>query len=363
MSAGEVGPLAPVGFDALVGWADDDHASAFRAFRLSAERIAEHPPKTRALGVDGEALATAARATLALPLEPDAAAARAFFETHFVPHEGVAGDGFFTGYYEPEAEAARTADDRFNTPLLRPPEELVEVDEAAPPPALPGGMRFARRTATGFEPFFDRGAIMAGALDGRGLEIAFLADPVDAYFIHVQGAARLRMQDGSLLRVTYAAKSGHDYRSIGRELIDRGALQRGSVTMQSIRAWLAEHSDEAASVMASNPSYIFFREAPVDDPALGPIAAAKVPLTPGRSLAVDRTLHTFHVPIWIETSVPAADGAVPFRRLLVAQDTGSAILGPARGDIFFGSGDAAGETAGRMQAKGRFVTLVPRSPR
>ncbi|MBZ9938028.1 MltA domain-containing protein [Mesorhizobium sp. BR1-1-16] len=363
MSAGEVGPLAPVGFDALAGWADDDHASAFRAFRLSAERIAEQPPKTRALGVDGEALATAAHAALALPHEPDAAAARAFFEMHFVPHEGVAGEGFFTGYYEPEAEAARTADDRFKTPLLRPPEELFEVDEVAPPLELPGGMRFARRTATGFEPFFDRGAIMAGALDGRGLEIAFLADPVDAYFIHVQGAARLRMQDGSLLRVTYAAKSGHDYRSIGRELIDRGALQRGSVTMQSIRAWLAEHQDEAAGVMASNPSYIFFREAPVNDPALGPIAAAKVPLTPGRSLAVDRTLHTFHVPIWIETSVPAAEGAVPFRRLLVAQDTGSAILGPARGDIFFGSGDAAGETAGRMQAKGRFVTLVPRSPR
>ena len=363
MSSGELGPLHPVGFDSLAGWADDDHAAAFRAFRLSAAAIAEASPKTRALGVEGTALTDVARAALALPADPGSEAARRFFEDAFVPHEGVASEAFFTGYYEPEAEASLTADARFRTPLLRPPEELVEIDEAAPPPGLLPGMRFARRTADGFEPFFDRGAIMAGALDGRGLEIAYLADPVDAYFIHVQGAARLRLVDGSLVRVTYAAKSGHAYRAIGRELIDRGALQRGGVTMQSIRAWLAAHPDEVASILAANPSYIFFREAPVEDLALGPIAAAKVPLTAGRSLAVDRTLHTFHVPVWVDTSAPSVEGTAPFRHLLVAQDTGSAILGPARGDIFFGSGAEAGESAGRMQAKGRFVTFVPRAPR
>ncbi len=363
MSSGELRPLAPVGFDTLAGWAEDDHAAAFRAFRLSAAAISNTPPKTRALGIDGEALAAVARASMTLPAEIDAALARDFFEASFTPHEGVAGEGFFTGYYEPEAAASLTKDERFQTPLLRPPEELVEIDEASPPPGIPEGMRFARRTATGFEPFFDRRAIMAGALDGRGLEIAYLADPVDAYFIHVQGAARLRLAQGGLIRVTYAAKTGHAYHSIGRELIDRGALQRGSVTMQSIRGWLAAHPDEVVSVLPANPSYIFFREAPVDDLALGPIAAAKVPLTAGRSLAVDRTLHTFHVPVWIETTAPAGAGSAPYRRLLVAQDTGSAILGPARGDIFFGSGAEAGETAGRMQAKGRFVTLVPRPPR
>ncbi len=357
----EGGPLNPVGFAALTGWAEDDHAAAWRAFRLSAERITAAPPKTRALGVDGGALASVAEAALALPPDLGRAAARAFFEAHFEPHEGVAGDGFFTGYYEPEAEASLTPDARFSAPLLRPPEELAEIDETAPPPGLPEGMRFARLTGNGFEPFFDRGAIMEGALDGRGLEIAWLADPVDAYFIHVQGAARLRLPDGGLMRVTYAAKSGHAYHAIGRELIDRGALQRGQVTMQTIRAYLADHPDEVASILSANPSYIFFREAPVDDPALGPIAAAKVPLSAGRSLAVDRTLHTFHVPIWIETTAPAASGIEPFRRLLVAQDTGSAILGAARGDIFFGSGAAAGEIAGRMQAKGRFVTFVPRA--
>lgn len=358
------GELAGVPFAALEGWAEDDHAAAFGAFRLSAKRILASEPKTRALGIDGAALLAIARAALSAPAELSRGEARQFFETWFEPHETAAGTAFFTGYYEPEAMASRHRTGRFQTPLHAPPPELIAVDEAAPPPALPPGMRFARLTADGgVEPFFDRGAIMAGALDGRGLEIAFLEDPVDAYFIHVQGAARLRLEDGSLLRVTYAAKSGHDYQSVGRTLIERGALQRGGVTMQSIRAWLAAHPEAVAEILATNRSYIFFREAPVDDPSLGPIAAAKVPLTPGRSLAVDRTLHTFHVPVWIETMVPGAAGLRADRRLLVAQDTGSAILGPARGDIFFGSGAAAGEIAGRMQAKGRFVTFVPRTAR
>jgi len=235
------------------------------------------------------------------------------------------------------------------------------VDEADPPANLPAGMRFARRTETGVEPFFDRGEIERGALDGRGLEIAWLADPVDAFFIHIQGAARLRLADGSLLRVTYAAKSGHDYTPVGRVLLERGVLQRGNVSMQTIRAALAADPEAARSAMWTNRSYIFFREAPVEDAALGPIAAAKVPLSTGRSLAVDRTLHTFHVPVWIETSLPEAEGGGPFHRLLIAQDTGSAIIGPARGDIFFGSGDEAGRIAGRMQAAGDFVVLAPRS--
>ncbi len=224
-------------------------------------------------------------------------------------------------------------------------------------------MRFARRTAEGFEPYHDRGAIMAGALDGLGLEIAWLADPVDAYFIHVQGAARLRLLDGSSAP-RHPCREERPCLWRHRPDADRARrAQRGSVTMQSIRAWLAAHPDEAGEVMAANRSYIFFREAAVEDPALGPVAAAKVPLTAGRSLAVDRTLHTFHVPVWVDTVAPLEIGPAPFRRLLVAQDTGSAILGPARGDIFFGSGDAAGEVAGRMQAKGRFVTFVPRAPR
>jgi membrane-bound lytic murein transglycosylase A len=199
---------------------------------------------------------------------------------------------------------------------------------------------------------------MTGALAGRKLELVWLRDPVDAFFIHVQGAARIALPDGRTLRVTYAAKSGHAYTPIGRVLIETDALPRENVTMQAIRAWLAAHPDEAAGVMAKNRSYIFFRKAPVDDAVLGPIAAAKVPLVAGRSLAVDRTVHTFHTPVFVETTLPSG---APFRHLAIAHDTGSAIVGPARGDIFFGSGAAAGDVAGAMRAAGRFIALLPRT--
>jgi len=162
------------------------------------------------------------------------------------------------------------------------------------------------------------------------------------------------------MRLTYAAKSGHPYTAIGRVLIDMGALAPGKATMSDIRAWLAENPDKAAAVMARNRSFIFFREAPIGDAALGPVAAAKVQLTPGRSLAVDRLLHTFHSPVWVDTTL--ANGRA-FRRLMIAQDTGSAITGPARGDIFFGSGDGAGGLAGGMASAGRFVLLAPRHSR
>lgn len=352
----------PVAFDGLPGWRDDDHAAAWRAFHLSAVHAASNPPRTRALGIDGVALARVAAIAAGLPAELDREAARTFFEAHFEPlRVAEPATGFFTGFYEPEVAASTTRTPDFAVPLYAPPPELVEVDETDPPSGLEPGMRFARRTPDGFEPFFDRGAIERGAIDGRGLEIAFLADRVEALFMHIQGAARLRLPDGAVRRVTYAAKSGHAYTPVGRVLLERGLLPRGGVTMQSIRDWFAAHPDEASEIIWQNRSYIFFREAPVTDAALGPIAAAKVPLTAGRSLAVDRTLHTFHTPVWIDTRLPAEEGGGPLRRLMVAQDTGSAILGPGRGDVFFGSGDEAGRIAGRMQASGDFVVLAPKA--
>jgi membrane-bound lytic murein transglycosylase A len=236
----------------------------------------------------------------------------------------------------------------------------VEFDPAAPPPGIDPELRFARKTAEGFAPYPDRAAIEAGFLAGRGLEIVWLADPVDAFFIQVQGAARIRLADGHTLRVTYAAKTGHPYTPIGRVLVEMGALKKGAVTMQSIRAWLAAHPAEARGVMQKNRSFVFFREAPVGNEKLGPVAAAKVPLIAGRSLAVDRLLYGFHLPIFVDTRLP--DGTA-FRRLMIAHDTGSAIVGPARGDIFFGSGDEAGAIAGAMQAEGGFYVLVPREGR
>lgn len=351
--------LKPVAYSALAGWANDDHAAALAAFRRGADALAEYPIKQRRLGIAAPALTAALRKAAGLPGNLSPGAARAFFEREFAPYEvaPAGSSGFLTGYYEPIVQGSRLPSDRFRVPLYAVPDDLVAVDPDRPEPALDPSFRFARRTAAGLVPYADRAAIEAGYLKGRGLELVYLADPVDAFFIHVQGAARIELADGQTMRVTYAAKSGHPYTSIGATLVKTGALSLAEATMQGIRTWLAEHRDAAAAVMARNRSFIFFREAPVADAALGPIAAAKVPLTPGRSLAIDRLLHSFHIPVWLETVLP--DGS-PLQRLFFAHDTGSAIVGPARGDIFFGSGDAAGEVAGRMRAPGRFVVLAPR---
>ena len=350
--------LEPLDFTAIPGWAEDDHGAALAAFRRGAAALGDHPPKARTSGLDALALAAAIVAADELPL-PTADGARSFFETLFRPFEvkPEAGGGFFTGYYEPIVAGSRSPSATFAWPIYGRPDDLVEIDPDSPPPGLDTGTRFARRMPGGYAPYPDRAAIEEGFLAGRGLELAYLADPVDAFFIHIQGAARIRLADGGEMRITYAAKSGHPYTPIGRVLIEMGALPPGGATMQTIRRWLAGHPDEAGMVMSRNRSFIFFREAAVADPALGPVAAAKVALTPGRSLAVDRLIHSFHAPVWIDTRLP--DGT-PFRRLMVAQDTGSAIVGPARGDIFVGSGDEAGAIAGGLQAAGRFILFVPR---
>ena len=348
----------PLDFAALPGWRADDHAAAFGAFLISAQAVVAGAPKARALGVPGEAFAGIARRALhGSMLSGDAA--RAFFEAEFRPFlvRPASGSGFFTGYYEPAVNGSRVRTDRFTIPIYRRPDDLVEVDERNPPPGLPAETRFARRTERGLAPYPDRRAIESGHLAGRGLELVWLDNAVDAFFTHIQGSARVRLPDGAVMRLAYAAKSGHPYTPIGRALRERGALPAGAITMQSIRAWLAEHPAEAQEVMWTNRSFIFFRETPDIDPDLGPVGAAGVSLTAGRSLAVDRRLHTFHSPVFVETSMPDGDA---FQRLMIAQDTGSAIVGPARGDIFFGSGDAAGEIAGAMRAEGRFVLLAPK---
>lgn len=350
--------LEPLDFTDIPGWAEDDHAAALAAFRLGAAALDDHPPKTRASGIDAGALSAVIRRARDRG-DASGAAARAFFEAEFQPHEVLpeTGGGFFTGYYEPVVAGARRRSADYPVPIYARPNDLVEIDPDHPPAGIEPGTRFARQVGDTITAYPDRGAIFAGCLAGRGLEIVWLADPVDAFFIHIQGAARIRLAEGGEMRITYAAKSGHPYTPIGRVLIEKGALPPGGATMATIRQWLAEHPGEAEAVMAANRSFIFFREAEVADPALGPVAAAKVPLTAGRSLAVDRLIHSFHGPVWIDTRQP--DGT-PLRRLMVAQDTGSAIVGAARGDVFIGSGDAAGAVAGAFQAGGRFILLVPR---
>ncbi len=349
--------LNPLAFADIDGWADDDHAAAFTAFRRGVEALDDHPPRPRGLRLDAARLADLLSEAGSRPAATTAGQARAFFEAGFTPHEvGEQGSGLFTGYYEPEIAASPQPTAEFTVPFYRRPDDLVEIEPGSCSPPVDPIYGFARRGPDGYQDHPDRAAITAGALDGRGLELAYVADPVDAFFAHIQGAARLRYRDGRIRRITYAAKSGHPYTPIGRVLEARGALPKGGITMQAIRNWLARHRAERDAVLAENRSFIFFRDAPVDDPALGPMAAAKVPLTPGRSLAVDRLFHSFHVPVWIDTH--NADGE-PIRRLMVAQDTGSAIVGAARGDIFFGCGDRAGEAAGIMNGRGRFIILMP----
>ncbi|MDX8441819.1 murein transglycosylase A [Mesorhizobium australafricanum] len=358
-------PLSPLfsekSFDDLPGWSGDDHAAAFAAFRRSAFHAPVKPYRTGSLGVDFNAFAEAyaeARAVSA----PDRSEARSFFERHFVPMLVKAdnGSGLVTGFYEPEVEASPVRTDRFVVPLLSRPADLIDIDDDNRPAAMDSYLAFARRTDDGPVEYFDRGAIERGALAGKNLAIAWLAEKVDAFFIHVQGAARLKMADGSLRRVTYAAKSGQRFTGPGKILSDLGEIPLEKVTMQSIRAWFKAHPDRVDAILWQNRSYIFFREAAVDDASLGPIAAAKVPLTPGRSVAVDRLLHTFGTPFYIDAPTLTAFDEKPFRRLMIAQDTGSAITGPARGDLFAGSGDAAGEIAGVVRNAADFYALVPR---
>jgi membrane-bound lytic murein transglycosylase A len=346
-------------FSALNGWQADDHLAAFQALRQSALVRSDHPPKSRRLSVDKVALTAALSRISAFPAKVSGDQARAFFEAEFEPFEIIpeAGAGFFTGYYEPIVKGSRIKTDRFKTPLYRTPDDLVELDPASIPANIDPSYRFAQNNKGSLAPYFDRAEIEAGALQGCGLEFVFIESPVDAFFIHIQGAARIELAGGDTMRVTYAAKSGHPYTPIGRALIELGELSKGKATMATIRAWLAANPEKAGAIMARNRSFIFFREAPVDNPGCGPIAAAKVPLSAERSLAVDRLLHSFHTPIWVETTLPDGDA---FRRLMISQDTGTAIVGPARGDIFFGSGDRAGAIAGEMANAGRFVVLAPR---
>jgi membrane-bound lytic murein transglycosylase A len=351
----------PTDFGSLPGWCDDFQSLAFDAFRHSALRIHVKPYRSGSLGVAVESFATACAEARTVGGMADTDA-RSFFERHFVPAliAPETGSGFVTGFYEPEVEASPVWTPAFTVPLLSRPDDLMDVDDGNRPAGMDSYFAFGRQTASGIVPYWDRGEIDRGALRGRGLEIAWLADPVDAYFIHVQGAAQLKMTDGRLLRVTYAAKTGHPFTGAGRVLADLGEIPLEKVTMQSIRAWFRINPHRVNEIVWRNRSYIFFREAPVDDPALGPVAAAKVPLTPGRSIAVDRLLHTFGTPFYIDAPTLTAFDGKPFRRLMIAQDTGSAITGPARGDLFAGSGDAAGEIAGVVRSAAGFYILLPR---
>lgn len=349
-------------FADLAGWESDDHAAAFSAFLKSAARL-------EALAAGGAAIQPAPalseifRAALATELS-GRAAAKAFFEAHFKPHRVVHDEqhGLLTGYYEPLLAGSRTHNSKFKVPLYRRPPDLVNLVDELQRGAVGAGLTHARLVEGMAVPYATRTEIEEGALAGQGLELVYVADPVDAFFVQVQGSACISLPGREKIRITYDGKNGHPYTSVGRYLVDAGILTAGEMSLQSLKVWLRADPIRGRDAMRRNASFVFFREL-IGEEAAGPHGVHGIPLTTGRSLAVDTALHAIGTPVWVSSPTLRHAGADAdgFRRLMIAQDVGSAIRGPERGDIYFGSGDAAGELAGITKHPGNYCVLLPRA--
>jgi membrane-bound lytic murein transglycosylase A len=355
--------LEPVKWSELAGWTADDHLAAFAAYQASC-RAARKTQRTGDRAEISGALWNVCRD--AIELKPqDSDTARAFFERHFQPVRiarlGEAG-GLLTGYFEPVVAGSRFPSPEFHVPVYRRPRDLAAAGYNQASIAFPNkGARIGRRTANNdLVPYYDRGAIEAGALDGQKLEICWLKDPFDLLTIQIEGSARVILEDGTPLRISYDSHNGYSYSSIERVLVERNIIPRQEMSAQRIRDWMAAHPDEAAKVRAANRSYVFFRITGLSNEG-EPVGAQGVPLTPGRSIAVDR-VHEYGTPFFIEANLPieSVKSVSRFGRLMIAQDTGSALVGPARADLYWGAGDDAGRIAGRIRHPGRFAMLVPR---
>jgi membrane-bound lytic murein transglycosylase A len=359
------GQYAPTAWSEISGWAEDDHLAAYKAFRVSCRPIAAQktPP------ADPKAIGTSLRdpCQIAKGLElSDEPKAKAFFEDHFLPvriSKLGEGEGFVTGYYEPIVDGSRTENEVYKVPVYRRPSNLFVRGTTQASAGLPNkGQVFRKIGRRKLVPYYDRGEIEDGAIAGRGLEICYLREQTDLLFSQIQGSARVSLDDGSTLRINYDAHNGYPYTAVGRILIERNIISRDQMSMQKIREWMEANPNEADELRRQNKSYVFFREVQLSDKDEA-VGAQGVPLTPGRSIAVDKSLHVYGTPFFIEGELPieTAQSKTPFRRLMIAQDTGSAIIGPARADLYFGAGLDAGKVAGRLRHNARFVMLVPRS--
>jgi len=351
--------LTPASFGDLAAWSGDNSGEALDALRKScaqrlkfADTAAVGPNGIGGTVADWRAPCAAAESVS----ERDDAAARGYFETWFRPYRcanNAATEGLFTGYYEPELRGARRRGPGFETPLLKRPPDLVMVELADFRPDLRGERIAGRVVAGRLRPYEKRAEIEAGALDKFDLGFLWVDDPVAAFFLQVQGSGRVTLADGSEVRVGYDGQNGWPYVAIGRVMIERGLLDRESATMPGIKGWFAAHPAETKAILDANPSYVFFREIAGE----GPIGSEGVALTPGRSLAVDRAYFPLGVPFWLDAALD--DGRL--QRLLIAQDTGGAIRGPVRGDVFWGHGPDAERRAGTMRARGGYFLLLPKS--
>jgi membrane-bound lytic murein transglycosylase A len=343
--------LERVAFADLPAWADDDHLAAFEAFCASAARVAESEATDPGVAAVCRAALEARAATAT------SAAARDFFEQRFYPlrveHQGPR--GLLTGYYEPVIDGALTPDDRFNVPVYRRPADLENVVAESARATSHVPYSHLRRTVVGLEPYATRLQIEQGALAGQGLELVYLADPVETFFLHVQGSGAIQLIDGRLMRITYDGKNGHPYTSIGRTLIEEGAMSAEGLTLQALGDYLRADPARGRQVMGRNESFVFFKALDGDSP----VGVLGTPLHAGRSLAVDPAHHALGLPIYVSAPAMTHVQGRAFNRLMVAHDVGSAIKGPERGDIFFGTGPDALALAGVTKHPGRFHMLMP----
>jgi len=339
-----------VTWDALPGWREDDVSAAWPAFLVGCKALAG------AKGGVWQQTCVAASNVQA----SDAAAVRAFFETNFSPYQVLAHEGgeegLVTGYYEPLLHGSRKATSRYRYPLYGVPDDLITVDLSGVYPELKGMRLRGRLEGRRVVPYYDRSQIEAGRAPLRGKELVWVDDPVELFFLQVQGSGRIALENGETMRVGYADQNGYPYQSIGRLLVERGELKLEQASMQGIKAWARENPSRLTQLLNQNASFVFFRELPGGSD--GPPGALGVPLTAGRSIAVDPQYVPLGTPVFVASMWPASNR--PLNRLTFAQDTGTAIRGVLRADFFWGHGEAAAREAGRMKQPIRMWLLLPR---
>lgn len=342
--------LRVASFSELPGWTDDDLRQTWPALLASCDALAK-----RTEWNDACKMALMVDAT-------DERAVRSFYESQFIPHQLRNLDGSLqgtvTGYYEPLLKGARTRGGPYQTPLYRAPEDLLTVELGTLYPELKNMRLRGRLSGNKVLPYYSRSELMQQNLLS-GKELLWVDDPVEAFFLQVQGSGRVLLNDArETVRVAYADQNGHPYRSIGRYLVDRGELTLDQASMQGIKSWVAANPARQQELLNANPSFVFFREEKISDPTKGPKGALGVPLTPQRSIAIDPQFIALGAPVFIATTQP--NSPVPLRRLMLAQDTGGAIRNPVRADFFWGFGAEAGELAGRMKQSAQMWVLLPR---
>ena len=361
------GPVfSPATFADLPGWDADDHLAAWKAFLVSCKPVLDAEKSGDKSGDTRPPRGLIDVCELAL-LEARTkgnftrAAAKAFFEAYFRPQRVEQGgpDGLLTGYYEPLIKGARVPAKGYETPVYRRPPDLVNVVAESERGAKSHQFTHMRKTGNGLVPYLTRAEIEQGALKGQNLELLYFKDPVDVFFLQIQGSGRVELPDGEQIRITYDGKNGYPYTSVGKHLIEAGEFHPESMSLKALSAWLKQDRKRAEDVMWKNQSYVFFRELKGAE-AEGAMGVLGIPLQPGRSMAVDTAYHAIGLPIYVSApSITHATSSGSFQRLMIAHDVGSAIKGVARGDIFFGSGDKAGRIAGVTKHPGHFFVLQP----